>query len=140
MCTIKKLYRTATGLYADAFATDAKLADDLQAGHQPRQRRLLRGGGRFRPRVKTREARRNGRDPPEETGPRLARWPTSAAPAKQLEDGHAADLDELQRHLKHSQKDSDLAGLRDAAALAKLTAPTSAVMRETVARCGVTPE
>ena len=31
-CQVKKLHRTAAGLYADAFAADPKLADDLKAG------------------------------------------------------------------------------------------------------------
>src|SRR5689334_13942472 len=34
LCLIKKLHRTAAGLYADAFAADPKLAADLTAGHR----------------------------------------------------------------------------------------------------------
>jgi hypothetical protein len=41
---------------------------------------------------------------------------------KQLATGKPADLAAVQQHLRHWQKDTDLAGLRDAAALAQLPA------------------
>src|SRR5262249_46867838 len=34
VCQAKKFHHTATGLYAAAFAADARLADDLKAGHR----------------------------------------------------------------------------------------------------------
>src|SRR5262249_20902538 len=34
-CQLQKLYHTATRLYADTFAADPKLADDLKAQHRP---------------------------------------------------------------------------------------------------------
>src|SRR5262249_48195390 len=34
LCKTKRLYRASAGLYADAFAADAKAADDLKAAHR----------------------------------------------------------------------------------------------------------
>jgi hypothetical protein len=39
---------------------------------------------------------------------------------KQLESGKSADRDEVQRLMRHWQKDTDFAGIRDMAALEKL--------------------
>jgi tetratricopeptide (TPR) repeat protein len=117
---IKKLYRKLTGLYADAFGADPKLADDLKAGHRYNAAcyAALAAAGR-------------GEDAAQLDDKEKARLRKQALDwlradqtlrTKQLERGQPAERAEAQQALQHWQKDSDLAGLRDAAALAKLPA------------------
>ena len=120
LCTIKKLYRTSAGLYADAFATDPKLADDLQGFYRYSAAcdaaLAAAGQGEDAPKLDETEKARLRKQ--------ALDWLRAdlAARIKQVEGGSAADFGKLLRHLKHSQKDSDLAGIRDATALAKLPA------------------
>jgi serine/threonine-protein kinase len=118
-CQIQKLYRTAAGLCADAFAADPKLADDLKAGHRYNAAcsAALAAAGQ-------------GADATalEDTAKAHLRrqalaWLRAdlALRTQQLENGPPAAGAAVQQ-LKHWQQDRDLADLRDAAALAKLPA------------------
>ncbi len=120
LCYIKKQYRTSAGLYAGAFATDPKLADDLEAGHRYNAacEAALAGAGQ-------------GEDAAELDEPQKARLRKQALDwlradlvlwTKLDDSGHAPDRAEVQGRMKHWQQDTDLAGIRDAAALAKLPA------------------
>jgi eukaryotic-like serine/threonine-protein kinase len=119
-CKIKKLFHTATRLYASAFAADPKLADDLKAAHRYSAAcyaaRAAAGQGEDAGKLDEQERtrlRQQARD-----------WLRAdlALRGKQLESGKPDDRAAVQRALQHWQKDSDLAGLRDAEALAKLSA------------------
>ena len=117
---MKKLYRTSAGLWADAFAASAKLADDLHAAHRYNaacSAALAAAGqgedaGKLDDKEKAR-LRKQALD-----------WLRAdlALRTKQLEIGQAADRTAMQNALRHWQQDSDLAGLRDPAVLAKLPA------------------
>jgi serine/threonine-protein kinase len=119
-CHIKKLYRAAAGLCADAFAADSKLADNLQATHRYNaacHAALAAAGqgedaGKLDDKERTR-LRRQALD-----------WLRAdlVLRTRQLESGKPADRAAVQQALRHWQKDTDLAGIRDTAALAKLPA------------------
>jgi serine/threonine-protein kinase len=119
-CKIKKLPHTATRLYTAAFAADPKLAaaDFFQAQHRYHAacQAALAAGGQGNDAAKL--------DEPERTRLRQqARdWLRAdlALRARQLGSGRPADRTAAQKALRHWQKDSDLAGIRDAAALAEL--------------------
>jgi serine/threonine-protein kinase len=119
-CQIKKLHHTAAGLYAAAFAADPKLADDLKAGHRYNAACYA-----------ALAAASQGDDAAQLEDKEKARlrmqaldWLRAdlALHTKQLESGQPADRAAALERLRHWQKDSDLAGLRDAAALAPLPA------------------
>jgi serine/threonine-protein kinase len=118
VCQAKKLHAAAVRLSADAFAADPKLAADLRAAHrynaacfaamaasgQGEDARKLKGGERL-------ELRR-----------RALTWLRAdlAAYTRLHDGGPSADRPFVQQRMTHWQMDPDLAGLRDAAALAKL--------------------
>jgi tetratricopeptide (TPR) repeat protein len=119
-CQIKKLPHAATRLYAAAFAADPKLADDLGAAHRYNAAcyAALAAAGQGEDAAKLDDKERA----------RLRKqaldWLRAdlALRTKQLESGQPADRAAVQQALRHWQQDSDLAGIRDAAALAKLPA------------------
>ena len=118
VCQVKKLNHTATGLYADAFAADPKLADDLKAAHRYNAacHAALAAAGQSEDAAKLDDTERT----------RLRKqaldWLRAdlALRTQQLESGKPADRAAVQTTLRHWQQDNDLAGLRDAADLAKL--------------------
>ncbi len=120
LCLIKKMHRTAAGLYADAFAADPKLAADLQAGHRYNAAccAALAAAGQGEEDAKLDDKERV----------RLRKqaldWLRAdlALGSEQLASGPAANRVAVQKTLQHWQEDSDLAGVREAAALAKLPA------------------
>jgi hypothetical protein len=118
VCQGKKLHHAAAGLYAAAFAADPKLADDRKAAHWCNAAcyAALAADGKWEDAAEL--------DDTERTRVRnQALDCLSAALAlrtKQLEDGKPADRDEVQQKLLHWQQDTDLAGIRDEAAVAKL--------------------
>ncbi len=120
VCQGKKLHRTAAGLYAVAFAADPKLADDLNAGHRYSAAycAALAAAGQGKDAAKL--------DDKEKTRLREQALDWLRADlvlrTKQLETGKPADRAEVQRIMLHWQQDTDLAGIRDAGALAKLPA------------------
>jgi tetratricopeptide (TPR) repeat protein len=119
-CQIKKLYRTSAGLSADAFAADPKLADDPEAGHRSSAARLavLAAAGQGEDSAQLDDKERAG------LRQQALHWLRAdlALRTKQLESGQPADRAAVQQALHHWQQDSDLAGLRDKDALAKLPA------------------
>jgi hypothetical protein len=119
LCKLKRLYRASAGLYADAFAADPKVADDLKALHRYNAAcyAALAAAGK-------------GEDAaavPDKVRASLRKqalgWLQAdlALRRKQLEGGKPTDRSEVQATMRHWQKDSDLAGVRDPAALAKLS-------------------
>jgi serine/threonine-protein kinase len=119
-CQIRKRYRTAAGLSADAFTADPKLAEDLKAHYRYDAARsaALAATGQGEGAAKlddTEKARLRNQ---------ALDWLRAdlALRIKQLESGQPADRAAVQRALQLWQQDSDLAGLRDAAALVKLPA------------------
>jgi serine/threonine-protein kinase len=130
----KKLYAASVRFYREAFANDPRLAGDLKVEHRYNAAcaAALAGAGK-------------GRDdpPPDEAG--------RADLRRQARDWLRADLDAYARlpldrdtkarslvreRLNYWQSDPDLAGLRDAAALAKLTAQERQACRQLWADVG----
>jgi hypothetical protein len=110
-CTAKQLYLTAAGLYANAFADDPKLADDLKSWHRYNAACCAALAA-----AKLDEKER-------------VRWRKQALEWLQADltlyrklaaTGKAADQAEVQAKMQHWQKDSDLAGIRAPGSLAKL--------------------
>jgi tetratricopeptide (TPR) repeat protein len=119
-CQVKKLHHTAAGLYADAFADAARLADDLNAGHRYsaacHAALAAAGQGEDAAKLDDKERTRLRQQALAWLRADLALW------AKRLETGQFADRVAVQPALRHWQQNRNLAGLRDAAALAKLPA------------------
>ncbi len=113
-CKVKKLYHTATGLYASAFAADPKLADNLGAGHRYDAAcyaaLAAAGQGEDAGKLDDKERASLRRQALDWLRADLALW------RKQLESAA------VQKALRHWRHDTDLAGIRDAAALANLPA------------------
>src|SRR5262249_55219944 len=116
----RNLPRAATRLYADAFAADAKLADDLGAAH--------RYSGACAAALASAGQGKDAGTLDEKERARLRQvaldW-LQADPApwrKRLQAGKPADGALARRVLSHWQKDSDLTGIRDKESLAKLPA------------------
>jgi serine/threonine-protein kinase len=114
----KRLYGTAARLYADAFAADAKLADDRKAAHRYNAAcyAALAGCGKGEDAGKL-DAKEKARLRAQALGwlrADLALW------SKQLTSGKAADRVAVRATMRHWQHDADLAGVRDKEGLAKL--------------------
>ena len=120
LCTIKNLYRTSAGLYAEAFAADPKLADDLQSGHRYNAScyaaLAAAGKGEDAAKLDEPEKARLRKQAVDWLRADLALW------TKVNDSGAPAARAKAQERLKLLQRDGDLAGIRDAAALAKLPA------------------
>jgi eukaryotic-like serine/threonine-protein kinase len=119
LCGFKKWYRTAASLYADALA-DPKLADDLTAGHRYNAAcyaaRAAAGQGEDAAKLDDKE--------PARLRKQALDWLRAdlALHTKQLQSGKPADRAQVRQQMMHWQQDSDLAAIRDKAALAKLPA------------------
>jgi tetratricopeptide (TPR) repeat protein len=120
LCALRRLYRAAAGLFADAFAADPKVSADLKTGRRYDAVccAALAGTGR-------------GEDAAGLDGKEKARLRQQSLDwlradlllrTQQLESGLPADRAEVRQKLTYWQNDSDLAGVRDADALAKLPA------------------
>jgi serine/threonine-protein kinase len=120
ICQGKKLHHATAGLYADAFAADPKLADDLKAAHRYNAvchaARAATGQGEDAAKLDDKERTRLRKQALDWLRADLALW------TRQLESGKPADSAAVQQTLRHWHKDTDLAGLRDKVALAKLPA------------------
>jgi serine/threonine-protein kinase len=117
-CQFKNLRRTAARLYADAFAADPKLAEDLKAETRYRAARCAAVAGSG-----------SGADGAGLSEPERARWRKQArqwlrldlaAWTKRLETAKPTDRAEVRKTLARWREDPDLAGLRDPSALEKL--------------------
>jgi tetratricopeptide (TPR) repeat protein len=119
-CALKKLHHTAAGLYATAFAADPKLADDLNASprYQAACQAALAAAGMGEDAAKL-DAREQAR-----LRQQALDWLRTELTArqKQLLSARPGEADQARAKLRHWQQDTDLAGLRDEAALAKLPA------------------
>jgi tetratricopeptide (TPR) repeat protein len=119
-CKIKKLHHAATRLYTAAFAADPKLADDIRAEHRyiaaccAALAATGQGGGTAKLEHSERMSLRQ--QALDWLRADLALW------IKELETGRPADRATLMQRMRHWQKDTDLVGIRDAAALAQLPA------------------
>ncbi len=118
LCYDKKLHGSSARLWTEAFQAEPKLANDMQAQNRYNAAcaAALAGSGQ-------------GKDDPPLDEPAKARWRKQAidwlkadlaAWSKVLEKGPPAARQSVSETLQHWKADADLAGLRDAAALAKL--------------------
>jgi Tfp pilus assembly protein PilF len=112
----KKRYAAAAGFYAAAFAAEPKLAEDLQAArrYSAACAAALAGCGQGKDAAELDDAERA----------RLRRqaldWLTADLAVWAKVADNTADRPRLRQKMQHWQQDSDFAGVRDAAALAKL--------------------
>jgi serine/threonine-protein kinase len=116
----KKLPRAAARFYADAFAAESKLAAEPRSGHRYNAARAaaLAAAGQGEDAVKlTDEERAHLRQ-------QALDWLRAelTARTKQLNSWWPGEAGQARESLRHWQKDADLAGLRDKAALDKLSA------------------
>ncbi len=118
LCYYKMLHGASARLWTEAFHADPKLADDMQAQNRYNAAcaAALAGSGQ-------------GKDDPPLDGPTQARWRKQAidwlradlaAWSKLLEKDPPAARQSIAQTPQHWKADADLAGLREAAALAKL--------------------
>ena len=118
LCQSKKLYHAGARLFADAFAADPKLADDLKSADRYNAAcfAVLAAAGQGEDAAKLDDAERARlrRQALDWLRADLTLW------TRQLESGQPADRPEARRMLLHWQDDGDLAGLRDEATLAGL--------------------
>jgi tetratricopeptide (TPR) repeat protein len=117
-CYHKRRYAAAARFAAAAFAADPKLADDLKAQHRYTAAcyAALAGAGKGEEAAKL-DAKERAR-----RRQQALAWLRAdlALHTRQQERGQPADRAAVQQALRHWQQDTDLAGLRDKAALAKL--------------------
>jgi tetratricopeptide (TPR) repeat protein len=118
VCALTRRYRGAARLYAEAFTADPTLADDLQAANRYdaacAAALAAAGQGRDAPKADDKERARLRRQALVWLRADLALW------GQQAQKGTPQARAEVREKLLSWQKDSDLAGVRDAAALAKL--------------------
>jgi serine/threonine-protein kinase len=118
LCRLKQRYASAARFFADAFASEPKLAGDLSAGHRYDAAccAALAGCGRGEDAAKLEEKEKARLRDQAVTWLRadLKVWD------QRLTTGKAPDRQAIQKTLRHWQTDGDLAGVRDKAALAKL--------------------
>jgi Flp pilus assembly protein TadD len=128
LCKIKKLFLASARMYADAFADDPKLADDLKAAHRYdaacHAALAAAGQGEDAAKLDDKEKARLRKQ--------ALDWLRAdlALRSKQLQSGQPADLAAAQVALQRWQQDKDLAGLRDKEALAKLPADEQEACRK----------
>jgi serine/threonine-protein kinase len=119
VCHAKKLHHAATSLYADAFAADPRLADDLQAGHRYiaacAAALAALGQGEDAARLDRSQRCALRRQALTWLRSELALWTRLVASGE-------VGRRRLAQILGHWQKDADLTGLRDKADLDRLSA------------------
>jgi serine/threonine-protein kinase len=120
LCAQKKMPAAAVRFCTDAFAANAKLANNLQAGHRYRAAcyAALAAAGQGEDAAKL-DAKERAR-----LRQQALDWLRAdlAQRGKQLASGQPAARGNIQRTLPRWQQDSDLVSIRDPAALAKLSA------------------
>jgi tetratricopeptide (TPR) repeat protein len=123
LCASGKHYRVSARLYADAFAAEPKLADDLKPPYHRYNAACSAALAASGQQGEEDAARLDDREKARLRRQALG-WLRAnlALRAKQLEGGRPADRAEVRRALAHWRKDPDLAGLRDEAALGGLPA------------------
>jgi serine/threonine-protein kinase len=114
----KRQYRAAAGFFADAFAVDAKLAEDPKTSNRYNAAcyaaLAAAGKGEDAAKLDARERARLRKQAVTWLRADLALW------AQQAESGQPQALRLVEKKMKHWLKDADLAGLRDAVPMAKL--------------------
>jgi serine/threonine-protein kinase len=117
-CRIQKLHGTSTRLYAEAFATDPRLADDLEAAHRYNAgcSAALAAAGKGEDAATLDDVERA------RLRKQAVDWLRAnlALRTKELESGTPAARAAVLKALRPWQQDPDLAGIRDPAALAQL--------------------
>jgi tetratricopeptide (TPR) repeat protein len=120
MCQHQRRNAAAARFAAAAFAADTKLADDLEAAHRYNAAcyaaLAAAGEGKDATKLDDKERGRLRKQALDWLRADLAGY------QKRGESSQSADLSFVLRRLRHWQRDADLAGLRDKAALAKLPA------------------
>jgi serine/threonine-protein kinase len=120
VCHGKKLHAAAARLYADAVAESPKLADDPEAHHRYNAAcdAALAAAGQGE------DAARLGDEERARLRQQALGWLRAelVAYTKLMASGPPAARDDVLKRLQHWRRDSDLSGVRDAAALAKLPA------------------
>jgi tetratricopeptide (TPR) repeat protein len=128
VCRLQRRRAAAAWLYADAFSADSKLADDLKAAHRYNAAcnatLAAAGRGTDADKLDDKERGQLRKQALEWLRADLTLW------SKLLEDGVAADRQATQKMLQHWQTDTDLAGVRDGAALQKLPAEEQDAWRQ----------
>jgi tetratricopeptide (TPR) repeat protein len=128
LCNRKHLNVAGARFYQEAFAERPELAKDMPKGHRYNAACLAALAGCAR-----------GDDAAGLDADQRAGWRRQALDwlradlslwAKRLESGQPADRAEVQKSLRHWQRDPDLAGLRDPPALAKLPAEEQKACRK----------
>jgi serine/threonine-protein kinase len=118
LCRLKKLYRASVNQYADAFAADPKLADDLKAAHRYKaacEAALAAAGkGEDAANLDDKERARLRKQALDWLRAELT------ARQKQLESWWPSEAAQAHAILAHCQKNPDFAGIRDKADLEKL--------------------
>jgi tetratricopeptide (TPR) repeat protein len=120
VCQVKKHYAAAARLFADALAADPKLADDPTAAHRYNAAcsaaLATTGQGKDAARLDDKERTRLRKQALAWLKADLALY------AKRLESGSRIGRRVVTQQMEHWQKDTDLTGIRDKEALAKLLA------------------
>jgi tetratricopeptide (TPR) repeat protein len=120
VCQARKLHHATARLYADAFAADPNLAEDLNAQHRYNAAccgaLAAAGQGKDAARLDDKERARLRRQALDWLRADLASY------TKLIASGAPNARSLMQQRMQHWQKDSDLAGVRDKEALAKLPA------------------
>jgi hypothetical protein len=124
----KRLHAAAARFYADAFAAEPRLADDLRFQHRYNAACAAAlascGQGKDTAKLEDKERTRLRRQAVDWLRADLTRG------AMRLESGQPADRAEVQKSLRHWQGDPDLAGLRDQPAVARLPAEEQKACRK----------
>jgi len=124
-CRFRKRYSAVARLYADAFAAEPKLADDLNAAHRYNAAcaAALAGSGQGNDAgmLKDEERARLRRQALDWLRADLAMSAKRLQPARpEVQGANPQDPSMVRQRLEHWQRDDDLIGIRDSAALAKL--------------------
>ena len=119
LCYDKKLHGASARLWAEAFQAQPKLAEDMQVP-EPLQRRLRRGTGRLGPGQGRPTARRSEPKPAGGSRRLTGSRPTWRRGRRSWKAARHRHGQFVAQTLQHWKADTDLTGMRDAAALAKL--------------------
>jgi hypothetical protein len=128
VCRLQRRYVAAALLYADAFSAGAKLPDDLKAFHRYNAAcaaaLAAAGQGTDADKLDDEERVHLRKQALEWLRADLTSW------SKRLEDGQAADRQATRKIVRYWESDTDLAGVRDGAALQKLPAEEQEAWRQ----------
>jgi hypothetical protein len=128
LCYFQRYYVTAARLWVDTFTADPKLADNFQDANRY-----------YAACAAALAAAGQGKDAGQLTGKDRARWRSQALRwlqadlalrTSQLKSGKPADRLEVRQKLRHWQGEKALMGLRDSAAVARLSADEQAACKQ----------